>query len=117
VADSLLIALVGGLLGVVVAPLATHLLITFLPRGVPGTALQSVVNTRLLFFVSCEPVRRFSDWLCPGAASWPEIVDLLAHGTIRHYIRRPPASKGYCNGSDCIYPDPCHRGRLVCANP
>lgn len=49
-ADSLLIALAGGLLGVVLAPLAMKTLIAFLPRDAAANALQSIVDTRLLLF-------------------------------------------------------------------
>jgi predicted permease len=50
VADSILIALAGGSLGVALAPLAMHALIAFLPRDAATNALQSAVDTRLLFF-------------------------------------------------------------------
>jgi predicted permease len=49
-ADSLLIAVVGGVLGIALAPAAMRTLITFLPQGVAPNAIQSVLNTRLLFF-------------------------------------------------------------------
>src|SRR4029077_1259387 len=50
VADSLLIALAGGSLGVALAPLAMNALIAFLPRDAATNALQSAVDTRLLLF-------------------------------------------------------------------
>ena len=49
-ADGLAIALAGGMLGVVAAPLAMTALISFLPRDVASNALQAVVDTRLLLF-------------------------------------------------------------------
>jgi predicted permease len=49
-ADSLLLALAGGLLGVALAPYAMRTLIAFLPRDVAANALQSVVDSRLLLF-------------------------------------------------------------------
>jgi len=49
-ADSLLIAVIGGLLGIALAPAAMRALIAFLPQDVAPNALQSVLNTRLLFF-------------------------------------------------------------------
>ena len=49
-ADSILLALAGGLLGVVLAPLAMKVLIAFLPRDAAANALQSVIDTRLLLF-------------------------------------------------------------------
>ena len=49
-ADSILLALAGGSLGVALAPLAMNALIAFLPRNVAANALQSVVDTRLLVF-------------------------------------------------------------------
>jgi predicted permease len=49
-ADSILVALAGGLLGAMLAPLAMQALIAFLPRDVAANALQSVVDTRLLLF-------------------------------------------------------------------
>jgi predicted permease len=49
-ADSFLIALAGGLLGVALAPLAMQALIAFLPHNVGANALQSAINLRLLLF-------------------------------------------------------------------
>ena len=49
-ADSLLTAVLGGLLGIALAPAAMRALIAFLPQGVGPNALESVLNTRLLFF-------------------------------------------------------------------
>ena len=49
-ADSVLLALTGGTLGVVLAPLAMQALIAFLPRDAAANALQSVVDSRLLLF-------------------------------------------------------------------
>jgi predicted permease len=47
-ADSLLLALAGGLLGVALAPTAMRTLIAFLPRDVAANALRSSVDSRLL---------------------------------------------------------------------
>jgi predicted permease len=49
-ADSVVLALAGGLLGVALAPLAIRTLIAFLPRDAAANALQSTVDSRLLFF-------------------------------------------------------------------
>jgi ABC-type antimicrobial peptide transport system permease subunit len=49
-ADGLAIALAGGTLGVMFAPRAMSALISFLPRDAASTALQAVVDTRLLLF-------------------------------------------------------------------
>jgi predicted permease len=49
-ADSILFSLAGGLLGLLVAPLAMRALIAFLPRDTASNALQSGVDSRLLFF-------------------------------------------------------------------
>ena len=49
-ADSVLLALAGGLLGVALAPLAMRTLIAFLPRDTAANALQSAVDSRLLLF-------------------------------------------------------------------
>ncbi len=49
-ADSLLIAVVGGLPGIALAPAAMRALIGFLPQDVAPNALQPVLNTRLLLF-------------------------------------------------------------------
>lgn len=49
-ADSLLLALAGGSLGVVLAPFALRTLIAFLPRDIAANALESVVDMRLLLF-------------------------------------------------------------------
>jgi len=49
-ADSILLALTGGSLGIVLAPLAMRTLIAFLPRDAAANALQSAVDSRLLLF-------------------------------------------------------------------
>ena len=49
-ADSVLLAFTGGLLGVVMAPVAVRALIAFLPRNTTATDLQANVETRLLLF-------------------------------------------------------------------
>src|SRR6266545_3960658 len=49
-ADSVLLALAGGSLGVLLAPLATRALIAFLPRDAAANALHSKVDSRLLLF-------------------------------------------------------------------
>ena len=49
-ADSILLALTGGLLGVVLAPPAMRALIAFVPRDAAANALESAVDTRLLLF-------------------------------------------------------------------
>lgn len=49
-ADSLLLALAGGALGVAIAPPAMRTLIAFLPRDVAANALQSAVDSSLLLF-------------------------------------------------------------------
>jgi predicted permease len=49
-ADSVLLALAGGLLGVVVAPLAIRALIMFLPHDLAPSALRGTLSLRLLAF-------------------------------------------------------------------
>ena len=49
-ADSLLLALVGGLLGVAVAPLAIRALVAFLPQDGAASALRGTLSLRLLAF-------------------------------------------------------------------
>jgi hypothetical protein len=49
-ADSVLLALAGGLLGIVMAPIAVRALIAFLPHDAAANGLQANVNTRLLLF-------------------------------------------------------------------
>jgi predicted permease len=49
-ADSVLLAIAGGLLGVVMAPIAVRTLIAFLPQNTAATNLQANVDTRLLLF-------------------------------------------------------------------
>ena len=49
-ADSMLLALVGGSLGVAFAPLAIRALMLFLPHDAAANALQSAVDLRLLLF-------------------------------------------------------------------
>jgi len=49
-ADSVLLAFAGGLLGVVMAPIAVRALIAFLPHNTAANDLQANVDTRLLLF-------------------------------------------------------------------
>ena len=49
-ADSLLIALAGGLLGAAMAPVAVQALVAFLPRNTAANGLHSSVDWRLLLF-------------------------------------------------------------------
>ena len=49
-AESLLLALAGGALGIFLAPLAMRSLIAFLPHDAAANALQSVLDSRLLLF-------------------------------------------------------------------
>jgi predicted permease len=49
-ADSLLIALVGGVLGIAMAPAAVQTLIAFLPRDTAANALHAAIDLRLLLF-------------------------------------------------------------------
>jgi predicted permease len=49
-ADSVLLAFTGGLLGVVMAPVAVRALIAFLPRDTAANGLQANVDTRMLLF-------------------------------------------------------------------
>ncbi len=52
VADSLLIALAGGVLGVFLAPLAMKALISFLPRNIAGNAVHASIDAGMLLFAS-----------------------------------------------------------------
>jgi predicted permease len=49
-ADSMLLALGGGSLGIILAPIAMRTLIAFLPRDAAANALQSAIDSRLLLF-------------------------------------------------------------------
>src|SRR5262249_58612007 len=49
-ADSVLLALAGGLLGVALAPAAMRTLIAFLPRDTAANALSATVDARLALF-------------------------------------------------------------------
>src|SRR6266852_9663608 len=49
-ADSMLLALAGGLLGIVLAPIAVRALIAFLPHDTAAYGLQANVDSRLLLF-------------------------------------------------------------------
>ena len=51
-ADAMLIAFAGGLLGIALAPLAIRALIAFLPRDIAANALSSSLDLRLLLFAS-----------------------------------------------------------------
>jgi predicted permease len=53
-ADSVLLALAGGVLGVAVAPLAIRMLIAFLPQDGAATALRGTLSIRLLAFALCS---------------------------------------------------------------
>jgi predicted permease len=49
-ADSLLLALAGGLLGILLAPIAMRTLIAFIPRDIAAHALHQDLDTRLMLF-------------------------------------------------------------------
>src|SRR5205823_9640286 len=49
-ADSMLLAFAGGLLGVMMAPIAVRALIAFLPQNTAANDLQANIDTRLLLF-------------------------------------------------------------------
>ena len=49
-AESLLIALAGGLLGIALAPLGVRALIAFIPQGISANALHAGIDSRLLLF-------------------------------------------------------------------
>ncbi len=49
-ADSILLALGGGSVGIILAPIAMRTLIAFLPRDASANALQSTIDSRLLLF-------------------------------------------------------------------
>jgi predicted permease len=55
-ADSLLIAVVGGLLGVMLVPLAMKGLISFLPRNTAENALHTAVDGRVLMFAAAASI-------------------------------------------------------------
>jgi predicted permease len=48
--DSLLLACLGGLLGLAMSPIAVRALIAFLPHNIAATDLQASINVRLLLF-------------------------------------------------------------------
>ena len=73
-ADSVLLALAGGTLGAVLAPLAMRALIAFLPRDAAANALHSAVDSRLLLFtflvsVAAGVLSGFAPALQAGRAS------------------------------------------------
>lgn len=55
-ADSLLIALVGGVLGTAMAPIAVRALLAFLPSGIASNGLHAAIDLRLLLFASAISV-------------------------------------------------------------
>jgi predicted permease len=74
-ADSVLLALTGGTLGVLLAPLAVRALIAFLPRDAAANALHSAVDSRLLLFaffvsVAAGVLSGFAPALQAGRASF-----------------------------------------------
>jgi predicted permease len=74
-ADSVLLALTGGALGVLLAPLAIRALIAFLPRDAATNALHSTVDSRLLLFtflvsVAAGVLSAFAPALQAGRASF-----------------------------------------------
>ena len=116
-ADSLLIALCGGLLGTAAAPMAVRALIAFLPRGNAGNALHSAVDSRLLLFAFAISVTAgVLSGLAPALQSGRRslVSSLRERGGYR--IRRGPASKVYCDGPDCLDFDPGHRSGVVCTD-
>jgi predicted permease len=74
-ADSVLLALTGGTLGVLLAPLAMRALIAFVPRDAAANALHSTVDSRLLLFtflvsVAAGILSGFAPALQAGRASF-----------------------------------------------
>ena len=74
-ADSVLLALMGGTLGAVLAPLLMRALIAFLPRDAAANALHSTVDSRLLLFtflvsVTAGVLSGFAPALQAGRASF-----------------------------------------------
>src|SRR6266540_3442695 len=74
-ADGVLLALTGGTLGVLLAPLAMQALIAFLPRDAAANALHSTVDSRLLLFtflvsVAAGILSGFAPALQAGRASF-----------------------------------------------
>jgi predicted permease len=67
-ADSLLIALAGGALGLVVAPLVSRSLLSFLPREAAGVDLSPAMDGRV--FVFAFLVSALAGVLCGMAPSW-----------------------------------------------
>jgi len=67
-ADSLLIALAGGGLGLVVAPLVSRALLSFLPQGAAGVDLSSEMDGRVFSFALL--VSALTGVLCGIAPAW-----------------------------------------------
>ncbi|WP_321477594.1 ABC transporter permease [uncultured Paludibaculum sp.] len=90
-ADSLLLALAGGVLGLALAPLAMGGLIAFLPADVAGNALRAELDARLLLFtfltsVTAGIVSGFAPAFHAGRASLATSLRTrggTAHGGIR----------------------------------
>jgi predicted permease len=64
-ADSMFLACAGGLLGLVVAPIAVRALLAFLPQNTAATGLHATVDTRLLLFAFVVSIA--SGFLAGGA--------------------------------------------------
>ena len=101
-ADSVLLALAGGLLGLALAPAAMRALIAFLPQDTATTALRSSVDARLLLFAFARERRgRRAQRLRAGPARRPQLADRLAPRARRHRWRRP-AAQGDRRGADRV---------------
>jgi predicted permease len=82
-ADSIVFALFGGALGTLLAPIAMRTLIAFLPRDAAPNALQSAIDTRLLFFaLLASVVAGIAAGLAPAiqAGRGPLIASLRERG-------------------------------------
>ena len=84
-ADSVLLALVGGLLGVALAPLAMRALLAFLPRDAAANALRADVDSRLLLFAFLVSVAAgLLSGFAPALHAGRESLIGVAAGARRH---------------------------------
>jgi predicted permease len=117
-ADSMLLAIAGGLLGVVMAPVAVRALIAFLP---PQHCCERPACRRryelVAFCISGKRGHRFPRRLRAGFTGRPQVARVLTPGAGRHVFPRLIAAQGDCDSSDHLYVDSGGGGRLVYSNP
>ena len=100
------------------APITVRALIAFLPRNIAANDLQANIDTRLLLFAFLVSLAiGFLAGAAPALQACRESLVSSLRERGRHSLWRLIAAPDNCYGSNCVYVDSSHRGRLVCSHP